>query len=154
MRVVGIDPGLTGALAFLCEDGSVDEIRDMPLVAGQLDLRVLVDWLTEDEYRVCVELQAPRAGLGSATSMGKLMFNYGLILGALSARNVSHEQVRPQTWKKDMGIPAKTDKRGDVLFAERLFPLAPLRGPKGGPLDGRADALLIATWMHRRIAHG
>ena len=58
-------------------------------------------------------------------------------------------EVAPRTWQK--GVIAKAqDKKPSVAAAGRLFPNAPLFGPKGGAKDGRADALLIAYYCLRQ----
>ena len=39
--MLGIDPGLSGALAFLGLDGSIHEIEDMPLLGRQVNAHLM-----------------------------------------------------------------------------------------------------------------
>jgi hypothetical protein len=70
----------------------------------------------------------------------------GVWLGALAALHMPHTRVRPQVWKKALGLGR--DKEQARLRATQLFPAADLRHKKD---HGRAEALLLAWhgWQHR-----
>ena len=61
--------------------------------------------------------------------------------------------VTPKTWQKACGIAFKPKsapaekKRVVAAKAHQLYPSAALHGPRGGLLDGRSDALMIAHHM-------
>ena len=71
------------------------------------------------------------------------------------------DQERPeakrQEWQKGLGLPAKKGttptehKKAKATMAARMFPLKvdKLWGPRGGAIDGLADALMIADWLRR-----
>lgn len=75
---------------------------------------------------------------------------YGVWRGLLAAYGIPYDVVRPQVWKRTVGLPQKADKAASVALASRLFPRLSdqLVGPRGGLIDGLAEALLIAE--HRR----
>jgi crossover junction endodeoxyribonuclease RuvC len=147
---IGIDPGKSGAMALL-GNGAYREVRDWdggPTMAQALSL-----WL--DLYPVAlVGLERvhsmPKQGVRSTFSFGE---NFGWWQGALDAFRAPWRAVTPQAWMKGLVPPKRgpTDKPG-LLVAERLFPDAPLAGPRGGAKDGRADALLIGYWAFQEIS--
>jgi hypothetical protein len=78
---------------------------------------------------------------------------FGLWLGLIVAMGLGHELVRPAVWKKDMGLDK--DKKRSIMIAKRLFPVTAdlYKVPRGrvDSLDGRAEALLMAEWMRRKL---
>jgi len=69
------------------------------------------------------------------------------------------ELVQPKAWQQAVGIPAKKDrdpqdelKRLVADRAHELYPDAQLYGPRGGLMDGRSDALMIAHYL--RLKYG
>lgn len=61
---------------------------------------------------------------------------------------VSVDLVQPKKWQKFIGVKEKGPaiKKEVASIAARLYPTASLFGPKGGLLDGRSDALMIAHY--------
>ena len=68
----------------------------------------------------------------------------GVWLGILAALALPHSRVRPQVWKKALGL--SKDKEAARLRAMQLFPGAELRLKKH---HGRAEALLLARYGQR-----
>jgi crossover junction endodeoxyribonuclease RuvC len=151
--ILGIDPGNSGALAILDPEAATMRLIDMPTFEFHTTrARVKVD-----PYGVVAELNrqpltiayveevnsTPQMGVVSAFSFGE---GKGILLGALAAKGVPLTQVKPTVWKKQMRVPA--DKKAAVQRACQLFPaLAPhFKGPRGGVIDGRAEAALIALF--------
>ncbi len=157
--VVGIDPGLSGAVAFIGSDGP--EVYDMPTLRvgkgarRRLDLVGLCDLLrsmavSRNLVRFIIETQQPMPGQG-VTSTFSTGYGLGAIEGILTALGVSWRGVRPQEWQRVILAGAAGEGKDRALMvAERLFPGAELRGPRGGALDGRADALCIAEYGRRQ----
>jgi hypothetical protein len=93
-------------------------------------------------------------GLASTFTIG---VGYGRILGVAAALGLRRELVRSQDWQKVMlrgeaKASGKDLKRLYVEVAERLFPRVAFRGPRGGLLDGKAAAALIAEYGRRVVA--
>lgn len=75
---------------------------------------------------------------------------YGIWEGILNAYDVAYMEIDPRKWQNRIipGARGESNKTRAIEEAERRFPdlKGHLRGPRGGPKDGRADALLIATY--------
>jgi len=71
----------------------------------------------------------------------------------LDCVGLPYELVTPKVWQKAVGVPAKKDRAQIGLkelvatMAHDLYPSAHLYGPRGGLMDGRSDALMIAHYL-------
>ena len=155
MLTLGIDPGLTGALAVLDHAGALVALHDTPA----LTLRTSRG--TKQEYDVpgMVALLVPHARPGlhvvieesqampgqGVRSMFMCGLGFGVWLGLLTALAMPYTRVRPVDWKRALGLMGK-DKEVARLRAQQLFPTADLRRKKD---HGRAEALLMA-WHELR----
>jgi hypothetical protein len=142
--VLGVDPGKSGALAFLDSDGRLIDVVDMPDAKGAA-LGALVRVALEDHapHRVISawveEVHAmPRQGVSSTFTFGA---GYGAVLGALGALGVPTHGVTPAAWKRGQRVTA--DKASSRQRAVELWPEAAGRFARVRD-DGRAEAALIA----------
>ena len=146
--IIGIDPGLSGALALLTDDGL--EIFDMPTLqdgtkrrVDHAQLAVILDvWAKHQGIRCIIEKVASMPGNGHA---GAFTFGRaaGVVIGAVAANFIPIVEVTPQVWKRVTKTP--TDKDGARLRASELMP----RQSHQWPLkkhDGRAEAAIIAYY--------
>ena len=154
MVIIGIDPGITGAAAFIWEDHT--EVFDIPVMAkgkggakvkNQVNAAALAEmlehakhWVGADKVYVYLERisSMPGQGVASMFSMGD---TFGCIRGVCAALGLSVEIVTPQSWKKAYGLGK--DKEVIRAKAIELFPEAPLSRKKD---HNRAEALLIAKY--------
>lgn len=143
MILAGIDPGANGALAIL--DGTAVTILDVPKVGNDPDEAA---WAREWNMflpfvgHIWIEQVGAMPGQG-VTSMFNFGDRFGFIKALAYSAGVPVSFVRPQAWKKAVGIPAKAEKGASRLRASQLFPQhADLW--KLVKHDGRAEALLIA----------
>ena len=68
---IGIDPGLTGGVAILDEDGGLLTTTLMPRVGSDIDIRAVRDMLPlYDDLLVTLELQQVRQGQGGNLTTG------------------------------------------------------------------------------------
>lgn len=145
-RIIGIDPGFSGALALL-SDGKLT-VYDMPTRPGrkgktEMDPYALFAWLRQ--FQSCtVWLEKvgamPGQGVSSTFRFGQ---GLGIIQGCVAAASHQIEWVTPQVWKKHFGLSAaKGAARGR---ASDMFPTYAelFRRVKD---DGRAEATLIAVY--------
>lgn len=141
MIYIGIDPGINGGIAV---------IRDSDAVAYSYTSSKLINILrdvkeTNESLKVFVEEvhSMPAQGVASTFTFGK---GFGIILGILEAYEVPYDLVKPQTWKKFMGVTH--DKQTSIRKAQKLFPdVSLLATPRCRVLhDGMAEALLIAYY--------
>ena len=155
--ILGIDPGLSGAIAFLGPDGTV-EVIDMPTLAlrrggkakRELDLIALARMFDERvstiRHAFVEQVGAmPGQGIASMFAFGKA---YGALLGVLSANFIPMTTVSPVVWKKALAVPAGKDAAR--ARASQLLPRSAYLWPLTKH-DGRAEAALIALYGERTI---
>lgn len=152
MRVLGVDPGFSGALVLYDDELGTLEIFDMPCrdlntkatVKQEVDEEKLHAWLEEHSPidLACVEKVASRPGQGVATmyAFGEAT---GVVVGAI-ARSAPVIRWTPKQWqgvvKLKGGEHIKDHSRDKAVF---LFPAyAAYFGRKKD--SGRSDATLIA----------
>lgn len=152
--IIGIDPGVSGAVAFF-PPHDVAWVHDMPVTKASrgktaLDvygeqlramLAILQLYPTSAAYVEQVQSRPRQAG---QFAFG---MNYGRVLGVLEALGIPIVHVPSSKWKPALGLRG-ADKAASVALAAELFPHLKdrLYGPRGAPLDGRAEALLIAYY--------
>lgn len=154
--IIGIDPGLTGAIAFYDDiNDEVLEIHDMPVMMkskvkkkqkNQVNAVELANIIKSciGDYGVDVAIveqvhSMPGQGVSSVFSFGEAA---GVIRGVLAALQIPTQYVTPQKWKKAAGLIGK-DKDMARTKAIELYPTASLARKKD---IGRADAILIARF--------
>ena len=145
---IGIDPGLSGALAILDGNGATELVTDLPVIRdrtlawidGSALQSILLDAIRGRPTRAIVERVSamPRQGVASSFQFG---VGFGSILSVLQALHIPLELVTPAMWKRALGL--SSDKNASLHKARLLFPTAELHLAKH---DGRAEALLIAHW--------
>lgn len=149
--IIGIDPGLTGAIAWLNEDDlSFINVVDMPTMAltgarrqvNAAELAKIINETLDKEVGIIYLERVsamPKQGVSSVFSFG---MSYGIVLGVVAALGLPMALATPQSWKKRAGLIGK-EKDAARTLAQQLYPAAPL----GRKMDcGRADALLIARF--------
>ena len=146
-RVLGIDPGNTGALAFLDDDGDIREIEDMPVVAGFVNPALLVNLIVGYGPIKIAVVEAvhshPKQGVASVWKFG---VGYGMVHGVLAALKIPVVHAQPGVWKKRWGLIGK-----DKGFSrQRAMERWPTHSDtfKRVKDDGRAEACLMAAgWI-------
>jgi len=154
--VLGIDPGLSGGIAFL-GDNFPPRAVDMPVltVKGAKTKRVidaaaltaLLKTLPTDTQAVVEDVHAmPGQGVVSVFSFGK---GAGIVIGVLAALGIPYTEISPTTWKKAVMRGMGREKEAAILRASQLFPHAGV-----GKKDGRAEALLLAWYWKTQVTGG
>lgn len=148
-RVVGIDPGKSGAIAVLDGRGGLYAVEDMPVVDGAVSPTLLLNLIDNalgnycEKHCVAVVEQVhsmPKQGVASSFDFGK---SYGIVLGVLAGVGVRVEHVPPSRWKKAMRLSA--DKEMARARAIERWPKASDRFKRKLDAD-RAEAALLALW--------
>jgi crossover junction endodeoxyribonuclease RuvC len=151
---IGIDPGLSGAIAVLDQAGELVSVSDLPIIRdkslawvdGDALQVMLKNALSGRPCRAYVERVGSMPGQGVASSF-QFGCGFGSILGVLQATLISMVLVTPQTWKRSYGLG--NDKHASLHKARLMWPRADLRLAKH---EGRAEALLIAEYGRRHLA--
>ena len=151
-RIIGIDPGLSGAVAVLTGTDSLS-VFDMPTMTvernGKAKRQVSASELAEiiyimknDDCHVYCERVGAMAGQG-VTSVFSFGRSFGMIEGILAAFKLPVTYVAPATWVKAVGRGQGKD--ASRARAMEIFPnnQTDFKRKKD---DGRADAALIACW--------
>jgi len=152
---LGIDPGLSGALALLDDHGRILELIDMPTLVvtktrRRIDALAIVEtvdlWATlhGPAINATIEQASIRPNQGASSGF-KTGSGFGILLGILTAMLVPYEIISPQRWQKAMlGVVEKgTAKDRARAHAQQLFPKADLGKRKS---QDRSDALCIALY--------
>lgn len=161
-RIIGIDPGLSGAIACYDLEDERLVVRDIPtheLVRNgkkkrEVDLyalaRIIDDFASVQGARFWIEQVGamPGQGVSSVFAFGKV---YGVLLGVAAATFAPIETVPPQVWKRALKVPAAKD--GARARASALFPNQSGLWARAKD-DGRAEAALITAYgvrIHRDL---
>lgn len=146
MIIIGIDPGLSGAIAVIDSNNKYNlMVCDMPVMPlsktkRQVNLATISKYLKvwKPRYVFLEQVHSmPKQGVASSFNFG---MGYGGIQGVLYALDISFTLITPQKWKKQFNLIGK-DKKMSIPIAQQHFPNMEI-----GKKDGRADALLIAEW--------
>jgi|TARA_B100001939_G_C16639710_1_gene487069 crossover junction endodeoxyribonuclease RuvC len=155
MIIIGIDPGLSGAIAIL-DDKKVLSIFEMPVMAEgkknkrQLNSAQLVNIIREnikknEEAVVVVEQVNAMPGQG-VTSMFNFGQTFGAIKGVCAALELPIFFVRPSKWKKHFELinASKDSSRTKVI---EMYPSISGQLTKKKDVN-KTDAILIARFYY------
>jgi crossover junction endodeoxyribonuclease RuvC len=148
--ILGIDPGLGGALAFLLPGGRA-EVFDMPTgrigkgrAVDEAALSRMLDARSRDIEFAYLEQQWARPTDGGPQGF-KLGVGYGQLRMLLASNFIPFATVSPQRWKRHFNIGS--DKEACRLVASQLLPKSADQWPLKKH-EGRAEAALIALYGH------
>jgi crossover junction endodeoxyribonuclease RuvC len=142
--ICGIDPGLSGAVAFFFPSapGHV-ATEDMPVVAGEVDCATLAARILQmgPAFAVVERVASmPKQGVASTFKFGA---SYGAVRGVLAALQIRTHLVAPAVWKKHFRLDS--DKEKSRALALRLFAASPEHFSRKKD-HGRAEAALLAVY--------
>jgi len=163
MNTIGIDPGLSGALALIGPKGQFVDVWDMPVMIKPnsnksyikrcIDPLIVHNILTGWNLRnkevslvsVCMENVAsqPRDGVAGAFSFGESFGTLKAVCSCLGLLPIHY--VTPATWKKYFNIGADKEE-ARLLALEKMPEAGPMLARKKD--HDRAEALLIALYHH------
>ena len=156
MYIIGIDPGISGAISFF-EDGKILDVIDMPSMAeGKKNKRQVNGAQIYNEIKkrikivkkgkVCVVIEQVSAMPGQGvTSMFNFGQSFGVIKGICAAMQLPIYLVRPAKWKKYFNL-LKTEKEASRTKAIEIFPQISHMLSKKKDVN-KADAILIASFF-------
>ena len=155
MIIIGIDPGINGAISII-EIKKIIEVYDTPtMIDGKKNKRqingaqvtnIFKERLNgEKEVVVVVEHVNAMPGQG-VTSMFNFGQSFGVIKGICAALNLPIYFVRPAKWKKHFNL-IKTNKDASRTKVIEVYPeiSSKLHRKKD---SNRADAILIALYFN------
>ena len=153
MKIIGIDPGLSGGIAVL-ENNKVLSIFDMPVMSEgkknkrQLNSAQLVKLIKDnisknEEVSVVVEQVNAMPGQG-VTSMFNFGRTFGAIKGICAALSLPIFFVRPAKWKKHFEL-INSSKDSSRTKAIEMYPSLSNDLAKKKDVN-KSDAILIARF--------
>ncbi|EDY7994878.1 crossover junction endodeoxyribonuclease RuvC [Salmonella enterica] len=144
--VLGIDPGCSGSLVLITEQGGYIDHLAMPTIKVGTKSRVngaaVAAWIRQ--YGIShayLEQVGAMPGQGTA-SMFTFGHAAGVVEGILQGLNIPYTLVTPQSWKKSAGLIG-SDKDAARSRAIQLYPELRVLDAKAKG-QAIADALLIA----------
>ena len=157
MLIIGIDPGISGAICFF-DEGKVKEILDMPVMAeGKKNKKQIngpqiyneissrISKFQKKDIIVVIEQVSAMPGQG-VTSMFNFGQSFGVLKGICSAMQLSMYFVRPAKWKKYYGL-IKTEKDASRTKVIEIFPYISSQLSRKKD-SNKADAVLISSFFY------
>jgi|TARA_B100001093_G_scaffold422719_1_gene415377 crossover junction endodeoxyribonuclease RuvC len=153
MRIIGIDPGLSGGIAIL-EDNKVKDMFDMPVMAdgkknkrqlnSALLAQIVKDNIKDIEDTVIIVEQVNAMPGQGVTSMFNFGQSFGAIKGICAAIGLPIFFVRPAKWKKYFELinSSKDASRTKVI---EMYPSIADKLSKKKDVN-KSDAILIARY--------
>ncbi|MDA9723159.1 crossover junction endodeoxyribonuclease RuvC [Candidatus Pelagibacter sp.] len=155
MLIIGIDPGITGAICFF-ENGEIIDVIDMPTMASgnknkkqingsQIfnEITIRIQNYKSKKVNVVVEQVSAMPGQG-VTSMFNFGQSFGVIKGVCAAMQLPIHFVRPAKWKKHFDL-INSQKDSSRVKAIEMFPKFSSRLSRKKD-SNKADAILIAVY--------
>lgn len=158
---IGIDPGASGYICALApESNSVEFIAntEKPHIIQKAVKHLFINY---DLKKIMIEDVHSVFG-ASAKANFNFGFNCGLLYGIIRSAGIGLDTVQPKVWQKHIGIVTRIRKKGAPVIpatvrkkelkkdiaaiCERLYPHVNIRGTRGGLIDGKSDALMIAHY--------
>ena len=158
MLIIGIDPGIKGAICIL-KDGVVINVFDMPVMpvgkknksqvnGSQIYNEILKVTENKDKQDVKVVIEQVSAMPGQGvTSMFNFGQSYGVLKGIFSAMQIPMDFVSPVKWKKYFNL-INTQKDSSRTKAIEFFPYISAKLSRKKDAN-KADAILIASFYHQ-----
>lgn len=160
--IIGIDPGITGALAVISSgansafigvfDLPTYEIKVKKSLRKRMDLEAfsfLIESYSKDIILALVEEVGQIGTKADPFSAFVFGFATGGVHGVLAAHGIRTMKVKPLVWKSTLGLDA--DKQKSIDKAIKFFPSAEIH-LKRKKDHGRAEALLIAYWANKYMS--
>ena len=156
MKILGIDPGLSGALVFYNSSGDATYYK-MPLRGKSVDVKEIYNICKNEkpDFALVEKQFILKWQKGNMTTIG----NYHRIFAALEFADVKYKIVTARSWQKALGIDKERDgeklskaeqtKKEKALHIQKALDLGfnvPRKSShvKSPYHDGIADAYLIA----------
>ena len=155
--IVGIDPGVSGAICIL-RNGKVTMTCDMPImVDGTKSKRqvnaaelanILINEKIGEQYKIILESVSAMPGQG-VTGMFSFGQSFGVIKGVCAALKLPLHLVRPVKWKKHFNL-LNSEKDASRTKVIEMFPYISSEVSKKKDAN-KADAILIAKYFFETV---
>ena len=155
MIILGIDPGVSGAISVL-ENKKVIDVFEMPTmidgkknkkqINGSQVANIFRDRMNADEETIVVVEHVNAMPGQGVTSMFNFGQSFGVIKGICSALKLPIYFVRPTKWKKHFNL-IKTNKDASRTKVIEVYPEISSKLSRKKD-SNKADAILIARYFN------
>jgi crossover junction endodeoxyribonuclease RuvC len=160
MIIIGIDPGVSGAICILT-NGKITEIYEMPtMIDGKKNKKqvngaevtniINKELINEKDINVVIEHVSAMPGQG-VTSMFNFGQSFGVLKGICAALKLPVHFIRPVKWKKHFNL-INTEKDASRTKVIEVFPYISSKISKKKDAN-KADAILIARFFHETVGN-
>lgn len=159
MNIMGIDPGLSGGIAFISDSGEILHYQRMPVRKIEDKKYIYIQQIAamisrlEPEHVFIERVHSmPKQGVASTFTFG---VGYGMLLGLCFSLEaiMSTELVTPLRWQKFMysSMPDPKSLEPKARAKLRFGEIWPELVADGVSHDGIIDAMLIAEYGRRTL---
>lgn len=145
---IGIDVGTKGQICALRADNNV---AFLPTTTQPL---LMLDWFKTiaEECNVMITVVENVHAIFGSSAKSTFSFGYNAAVVEIIplAAGLSVAKVNPKQWQKVIGL--KTTTKGKAIkkevasICQKLYPKVSIYGARGGLLDGKSDALMLAHY--------
>ena len=158
MIIIGIDPGIKGAICIL-KDGKILDVFDMPIMpvgkknksqvnGSQIYNEIKKATINEEKTNIQVVIEEVSAMPGQGvTSIFNFGQSFGVLKGIFSAMQIPMDFVSPVKWKKHFNL-INTQKDSSRTKAIEFFPYISHKLSRKKDAN-KADAILIASFYYQ-----
>ena len=158
MIIIGIDPGIKGAICIL-KDGKILDVFDMPIMpvgkknksqvnGSQIYNEIKKATVNEEKTNIKVVIEQVSAMPGQGvTSMFNFGQSFGVLKGIFSAMQIPMDFVSPVKWKKHFNL-INAQKDSSRTKAIEFFPYISSKLSRKKDAN-KADAILIASFYYQ-----
>ena len=154
MIIIGIDPGVSGAICIL-NDGKIIDLYEMPtMIDGKKNKKqvngaeitniINKELINKKDAKVVIEHVSAMPGQG-VTSMFNFGQSFGVLKGICAALKLPVYFIRPVKWKKHFNL-INTEKDASRTKVIEVFPYISSRISKKKDAN-KADAILLASFF-------
>jgi len=152
-RILAIDPGISGAVAFYQREANYVEVYDMPLLDGDVDPHELVRLISGYKPDLAVIEKVHPHPKEGVSSVWRFAAAYTTARVCIMLCKVQCILVSPTMWKNRMGLKGGKDgKEQSRSHAVMTFPEQ--QGQFARKKDhNRAEAALLAVYAANTLIH-
>ena len=162
MLIIGIDPGIKGAICIL-KDGKILDVFEMPIMpvgkknksqvnGSQIynEIRKVISNEDKKNIKVVIEQVSAMPGQG-VTSMFNFGQSFGVLKGIFSAMQIPMDFISPVKWKKYFNL-INAQKDSSRTKAIEFFPYISSKLSRKKDAN-KADAILIASFYYQNLSN-
>ncbi|MDD5026828.1 MAG: hypothetical protein PHH13_05690 [Candidatus Peribacteraceae bacterium] len=149
---IGIDPGCNGGIAVITtpsNEGQAVMVETYNMPETEKDIADLFLKLSHGVWIFALIEKVGSMPGNAARAMFTFGRGYGALRMAMICREISFDEVPPQTWQKAIGVPPRKKTETKTQHKNKLKAKAQQLYPNVRVTLANADAILIADYLRR-----